>query len=234
MITNSTAERPARPLTRDLRVDTGVDHYLDQDPKRPPALHLADFVQANAVGKRLLDYGCGIGAYSHELRARGFECVGVDANREYIEIARRNGNEALLIGGGSLPFSDASFDTTFFLEVLEHLPDPILLNALSEARRVTKSKVLATVPDNTQTTALLGHGFLFGHFQAIDHVQFFTQDGAKNLLSRFFSRVEVRRGDPVFPHRLLPPMIRKPLSLGYRIGLLRPTIFSRLFIEAWV
>ena len=221
-------------VTRDLRVDTGADHYLDQDPKRPPALHLADFIQANAVGKRLLDYGCGIGAYSHELRARGCDCVGVDANREYIDIARRNGNEVHLIGDGSLPFPDASFDTTFFLEVLEHLPDAILLHALGEARRVTRSKLLATVPDNTQTAELLDHGFLFEHFRAIDHVQFFTQDGVKTLLGKFFSRVEVRRGDPIFPHRLLPPILRKPLSLGYRIGLLRPTIFSRLFIEAWV
>lgn len=226
--------RTVSMLTRDMRIDTGADHYLDQDPKQPPAPHLADFVQANAVGRRLLDYGCGIGAYSHELRARGFECVGVDANREYVEIARRNGNEVHLIGDGSLPFRDASFDTTFFLEVLEHLPDPILLNALSEARRVTKSKLLATVPDNTQTAALLDHGFLFEHFRAIDHIQFFTQESVKNLLSKFFSRVEVRQGDPIFPHRLLPPMVRKPLSLGYRIGLLRPRIFSRLFIEAWV
>ena len=57
-------------------------------------------------------------------------------------------------------------------------------------------------------------------------------DSLRRLLGEYFPRVTVTRGDPLFPHQLLPVAVRKPLSLLYRLGVLRPTIFSRLFTVA--
>ena len=40
--------------------------------------------------------------------------------------------------------------------------------------------------------------------------------------------------DPILPHLLLPPIVRRPLSALYRLGILRPSLYSRLFAEARV
>jgi len=219
-------------ITQDFRCNTGTDYYLQQNPRSAPARYLMDFVAARAAGRRLLDFGCGIGAYSYGLRQRGFDTVGVDANPKYVEIARANGGDARLVDGHALPFPDKSIDTTFLLEVLEHLPDDVIRPALSEIRRVTKSNVLFTVPDNTQYGELQAHGFVYGHYHAVDHVQFFTVDNLRVLLQEYFPRVEVTQGDPIYPHRLLPPLARKAMSLMYRLGVYRSKIYSRLFVEA--
>jgi hypothetical protein len=120
------------------------------------------------------------------------------------------------------------------LEVLEHIPDDGILATLSEVRRVTRGNFLVTVPDNTQYQTLVNSEFLFGHYRAVDHIQFFTEDSLRRLLERYFARVTVARGDGLLPHTLLPVYVRKPLSVLYRLRLLKPTIFSRLFAEATV
>lgn len=44
-----------------------------------------------------------------------------------------------------LPFRDGCFDTVTLAEILEHLPNPV--NALREAKRVSRDRVLITVPN---------------------------------------------------------------------------------------
>jgi SAM-dependent methyltransferase len=215
----------------DPRVNTNVDYYLDQDPETffyPPIL---DFLQGR-VGRKILDLGCGIGVYSSRLQQLGFEVTAVDRNPRYVERARAAGVNAQQAHGEELPFADASFDTVFLVEVLEHIPEPVVAPFLAEARRVTRRNVLFTVPNCTQFPHLIDEGLMHGHFIAVDHVQFFTVESLSTLLRQFFSRVNVREGDPLYPHRLLPAVVRWPLSLLYRLGWLRPTIYSRLYAEA--
>ena len=219
-------------ITQDFRVDTGLDFYLNQNPLIAPAQHLISFIKRHTSGRKILDFGCGIGAYAYELQHQGFQVTGIDANPAYVDIARSNGIDALLITDGKLPFADGLFDTSFAIEVLEHLPDEILRKVIPEIRRVTRGNFLATVPDNTSYHELLPYGFMFGHYQALDHVQFFTQSNLRALLINYFASVEVTRGDPVFPHLLLPPIARRPVSLLYRLGVIRPTLFARLFAVA--
>lgn len=219
-------------ITNDPRVNTCVDFYLNQDPRRAPAQHFLHFVKTRAKGNRLLDLGCGIGAYSYELQAAGFEVTGVDTNPRYVEIARSVGVDAHCLADGRLPFPNSSFDTVFMLEVLEHIPGESIPGLLEEVRRVTRSNLLVTVPNNTQYDELLRHDFMFGHYQAVDHVQFFTTTTLSDVLGQCFTKVSVEEGDPLYPHRLLPPFVRRPLSALYRLGILKSTLFTRLFAEA--
>jgi len=88
---------------------------------------LASFVGS---GKTVLDIGCGEGILAKILEEKGNSVIGIDVSELAIDLARRNGVEAVLcdIENDSLPFAD-KFDVIILSEVLEHLifPDKVLL-----------------------------------------------------------------------------------------------------------
>ncbi len=106
---------------------------------------IARFLSLNRewVGGRVLDFGCGAGGLTFALREHAASAAGVDLEEYKLafarsEAARRgvDGIEFVCYAGERLPFADASFDTVFCVDVLEHVPKPDL--ALAEMRRVLK------------------------------------------------------------------------------------------------
>jgi ubiquinone/menaquinone biosynthesis C-methylase UbiE len=59
---------------------------------------------------RLLDVGCGTGAYAAGLAGRGWNVTGVDASEDMLRRARSKGMDAAFADAAALPFEDASFD----------------------------------------------------------------------------------------------------------------------------
>ncbi len=107
------------------------------------------------AGARLLDVGCGTGDDVRALSglvAPGGHSVGVDANSELIDEARRRGSgdgvaQFLVADAQRLPFADAEFDAVRTDRVLQHVQDPS--GVLLEMARVTKPKgrVMAVEPE---------------------------------------------------------------------------------------
>ncbi len=98
---------------------------------------LQPLVSEHCKGK-VLDAGAGRGAYRDLLKDHADCYVGMD-------VAASNATAA--VGDTQrLPFADATFDTVFCSQVLEHVPEPWL--ALAEFRRVLKpgGKLLLSVP----------------------------------------------------------------------------------------
>jgi len=95
-----------------------------------------------ALGTRLLEVGCGVGAVLAVLGQDypGVRLFGVDIEPKQLEFARghlaRSGVEATLQQADALalPFEDESFDHVWMMWFLEHVADPPA--ALREARRV--------------------------------------------------------------------------------------------------
>jgi ubiquinone/menaquinone biosynthesis C-methylase UbiE len=189
-----------------------------------------EFVKARA-GHRIVDLGCGTGGYALMLQRAGFEVTALDSNAEHVAAAASLGVPAFEVNG-ALPFADRSVDTLMMIEVLEHVPDDELAPLLEEVRRVVRKNVLVTVPDCGDVSRMRDVGVTCEHFLAADHVQFFTASSLGMLLGKFFPKVENVRGDPILPHLLLPSPVRRPLSALYRLGVLRPSLYSRLFVEA--
>ena len=54
-----------------------------------------------------------------------------------------------------LPFKETSFDTVMCCQVLEHLPFQEFNNCLNELRRITKKKLVLSLPDRTPALSLL-------------------------------------------------------------------------------
>lgn len=88
-------------------------------------------------GKKVLDAGCGDGAYCKFLQDSGAKAVGIDGSQTMIELARQNNpNSEFVVGDllSKLPFEDSAFDHVFSILVLMSLSD--IETFLSEAYRV--------------------------------------------------------------------------------------------------
>lgn len=113
------------------------DWALSEDQQIPTYEAALERVALKA-GQRVLDVGCGAGAFLRLVAERGAEAFGLDASESLIELARARLPEADLRVGDmeALPYGDDSFDlvtgfTSFFFA-------NDMVAALREAGRVAK------------------------------------------------------------------------------------------------
>ncbi|QGZ34536.1 class I SAM-dependent methyltransferase [Stappia indica] len=88
--------------------------------------------------RKVLDIGCGHGALSRSLAAKGFETTGIDPDAAAVAAARKAVPDARFerATAEALPFADGSFDAAIFLNALHHVPEAVMRQALAETRRV--------------------------------------------------------------------------------------------------
>jgi 2-polyprenyl-3-methyl-5-hydroxy-6-metoxy-1,4-benzoquinol methylase len=91
-----------------------------------------------AAGKAVLDVGCGRGEWLTQLKARGVNARGVDLNVAMVEQARAAGHT---VDAGDVvavlrTLKDESLGAITGFHIIEHLPFPVLVALLDEARRV--------------------------------------------------------------------------------------------------
>ena len=91
-------------------------------------------------GAAILDLGAGVGRHALALQAAGFEVTALDAAPEGLaEIDKANTGVKTQIGRmNHLPFADNEFDHVLSWNVIYHGDETILLNTISEVRRVLK------------------------------------------------------------------------------------------------
>jgi len=101
------------------------------------------YLLLNCVGKRVLDYGCGLGTATLFLAKNGAQVIGIDISQEAIKQARRRAMEENLadktnffvMDAEAMEFEDNSFDIVCGTAILHHLN---LNKALPELARVLK------------------------------------------------------------------------------------------------
>ena len=71
----------------------------------------------------VLDLGCGDGALTQRLVARGARVVAVDASEDLVAAAQKNGIDARVIDGRELPFEN-DFDIVFSHAALHWMKPP--------------------------------------------------------------------------------------------------------------
>jgi SAM-dependent methyltransferase len=156
--------------------------------------HVARYALATrlAVGRRVLDLGCGTGYGTADLARVASSALGVDLAAEAIDYAGRHFPSArfLQCSASAVPFPSGSFDLVTAFEVIEHLQD--WRSLLAEAQRVLEPDglLIVSTPNKryyAEARAKSGpnpfheHEFEFAEFRTalgefFPHVQILFQD----------------------------------------------------------
>jgi SAM-dependent methyltransferase len=111
---------------------------------------LAPFLSAG--GARLLDAGCGTGAFLAWAAASGrfAELSGVDLSPEALDVCRTRtpGAELAVAPLSSLPFDDGVFDVVVSNDVLQHVEEAEVVASLAELGRVLREGGVLVVRTN--------------------------------------------------------------------------------------
>ncbi len=137
-------------------------------------MHLEKFL----IGSKILEAGCGGGAYTNFLSEQGFQVIGVDLYSEFLKIAIEKDLKGTFIQADilSLPFNDNQFDSSFSFDVLEHVDDVV---AIQELARVTSQRIILTVPQ--QDESFKDFGLTFVTYQDSTHLRYYTEDSLLRL-----------------------------------------------------
>lgn len=116
------------------------------------------FTRWIAAASRVLDIGCGDGAFAeHLVRVRGCQVVGVDLSERAVGLARERGVDAHRRDVIREPFPPDSFDYVVLSEVLEHVPLP---EELLLALRPSAPRFLVSLPNTAFLLYRIGLGLL--------------------------------------------------------------------------
>jgi SAM-dependent methyltransferase len=147
-------------------------------------------------GRRILDMGCGVGAFVRRLGEYSDEVYGTDIDRERVAEGTEEVPNLGLAVCEQLPFADDTFDVIILHEVLEHVTDD--QQTLREARRVLApdGKVVVFCPNRLypfETHGIfIGKRYVFGNIPLINYLP----DAVRNRLvphARVYSRRRLRR-----------------------------------------
>ena len=144
--------------------------------------------------KRVLDLGAGNGALTGELAQAGYQMVGVEYDKDGVEIARRAHpavpfyNYGVQDDPALVRAKEEPFDAVISTEVIEHLFSPHLLPTYAKGVLKPGGHLIITTPYHgyLKNLALAVAGKWDWHFTALrhgGHIKFWSRDTITQLLS---------------------------------------------------
>ena len=159
-------------------------------------------VKPGEPAPRLLDVGCGSGAFLDRAREMGWSATGVDFDPKALDVCRAHAHEVYDGDLSSVPPS-LRFDVITLNHSLEHLPDPLASLRQCHERLVSGGTVWITLPN----PEALGHRVFGASWRGLEpprHLCLFSPDGLIQLLKKagFENVTLMRRG--LHSPKLLP------------------------------
>lgn len=163
-------------------------------------------VQRHA-GRVTFDVGCGNGSYVLELGGSR-TMFGADGLR--FEAWNAAPERFLMSDAALLPLATGSVDTLLCFETLEHLPDPA--RALQEYRRVSRGRLVLTVPNCQTTPGMRSSNLVFHHWVDRTHCNFYVLESiAAAVAAAGFRIVEAGYINHIDPFAFLGEALRIPV-----------------------
>lgn len=170
---------------------------------------------------RLLDFGCGDGAFLDHMRSLGWTVAGVEADARAAEVAG-NRLEADLIHAdldAALDANPGGFDAVTMSHVIEHLLDPLAtLCACADVLRPGGTLVVATPNTASRGHRQFGRNWL--HLDPPRHIHLFDTNTLTNLVRRAgyrVERVETPSSSSHFVHQASRLLERRGTLPGIRV-----------------
>jgi ubiquinone/menaquinone biosynthesis C-methylase UbiE len=178
----------------------GTDYYTsadklegDFDPVR--FRRELQILQRYCPSGRVLDVGCGTGAFLHHLRSRNpgqYEVFGTDVSEPALEHARKSGIPLLAGSYDKHEFAGASFDAVTFWAVLEHVEHPADFLGKAASALKPNGHCFVLVPNmRSLAVRILGSRY---RYVMPEHVNYFTARPLRKMADSLpaFKRVEIR------------------------------------------
>ena len=165
--------------------------------------------------KRILDIGCGVGAFVRRLGEFSSDTVGTDIDRDSV----RRGGEALsnlaLALGEHMPFKNGTFDVILLHEVLEHVDNDV--ETLREARRLLAPSGRIVIFCPNRLYPFETHGVFLGKRYVFGNVPFvnWLPDAVRNRLvphARTYTKGRLRK---VYRRAGLRPLVHTYVFPGF-------------------
>jgi len=177
-------------------------------------------------GMRVLDVGCGVGAISLYLAARGCDVLGIDVSEQAIASCRKSAEHIGLVGRVTFEAMDAAslqaagpFDVVICFEAIEHMADDgVVLRRLRELVQ-PEGRLLISTPSPRSPVhrfRLRRHG-KDAFDEAAGHLRRYTAEQLLALLSETgFAPLEVRFGDGLLRSVLTMSAVGRLVLRGVR------------------
>jgi len=160
---DKTAAKAWSDLTSDAPV-SGIRATVRAGRDRMRA-NILSWLPQDLSGKRVLDAGCGTGAFALEAANRGADVLAVDLSPKLVSVARDRcaGNFSRgsidFIAGDLLDPALGQFDHVISMDALIHYEAPVAVDMLSQlAARTNQSIVFTFVPRTTALAVMLAVG----------------------------------------------------------------------------
>ncbi|MDH1601163.1 MULTISPECIES: bifunctional 2-polyprenyl-6-hydroxyphenol methylase/3-demethylubiquinol 3-O-methyltransferase UbiG [unclassified Empedobacter] len=139
-------------------------------------------------GKKILDYGCGVGDFLEHLQKNGYDVLGMEPNDSARKIAQSKiGNEK--VTSTELEHNDQKFDIITLWHVLEHIPN--LNEIIGELKNhLTDNGVLIIAVPNHQSYDAKYYGKYWAAYDVPRHLWHFSDKSMSNLLSNFGMKID--------------------------------------------
>lgn len=147
-----------------------------------------ELIDQIAKGKKVLDYGCGVGDFLEHLQKNGYDVLGMEPNDSAKKIAQSKiGTEK--VTSTELEQNDQKFDIITLWHVLEHIPNLNEIIIQLKNHLTEDGRLIIAVPNHKSYDATY-YGKYWAAYDVPRHLWHFSATSMNKLFNNFGMKIE--------------------------------------------